>query len=134
MKKNYFIKTFNLIFNLICFSSLAFIVEWLSILIDTHLIEPKKSEMMGLFVPLNTLLNQASSYAHQIGIALSIMTAFLVAIEILTRLQSDHLINYFKSIKQTFKLRYFMRQREQTEKIIETQTVTAVNPIHRQFN
>ena len=59
-----------------------------------------------------------------------------VIIEILIRIRFDSLLNYFKSIYHTFRLRNFLIQREKSEKVttIENHTITTYNPINGSFN
>ena len=56
--------------------------------------------------------------------------------EILNRFRFDSLLNYFKSVYFTFKLRQFLTQREKSEKIttINIQDITTYNHINSTFN
>ena len=63
--------------------------------------------------------------------------SLLIAIEVILRIINDSIINYFKSVYQTIRLRQFLRQDENTESIISIDnqtTVTKFNPILKNFN
>lgn len=104
MKKSYFMYTFNLSIMLILISPFSFIFE--------------------------SLLN----LTHLMSIITLTLVLILAVIEWVFRIHSDNFWNWFKSINQTLKLRNFMRQSEQTEKIVGGQKVTHSNPINDKFN
>lgn len=124
-KKTYFMKTFNLISNLILFSILDFFVKFMLDFINTTF---EKSNLHIDFIPT------VSNFTFEIGIALVLVTTLLVAFEIINRIRYDSVSNYFKSGKQTISLHRFLQQSENSEKNTETQNLTSYNPINDQFN
>lgn len=130
MKKTYFIKTFNLTTNLFILSILDVIIVFLLKLLSEMLYKSK----IQLFLQLTKYPSQASEVLLEIAIGVVFFTLILIGAEFILRFRSDSLFNYFKSIKQTLNLRRFMRQRERSEKIVDSQKVTAYNPINDKFN
>lgn len=85
---------------------------------------------------VNIYLRLGSYYSY-LAMTYLLSTLFVsVIIEFLIRIRFDSLLNYFKSIYHTFRLRNFLIQREKTEKVttIENQTITTYNPINGSFN
>lgn len=132
MRKTYFIKTFNLNWNLSIFSILGF---FLSIVFRVVV---SKTESLSKFAPLSKI----SFYFENIY-RLVLMSTFLmillllfsVTIENISRLKKDSLTNYFLSIIKTFRLRRFTYQSERTDKVMnDSQSKTTMNPIYHDFN
>lgn len=132
MRKTYFIKTFNLNWNLSIFSILGF---FLSIVFGVVV---SKTESLSKFAPLSKI----SFYFENIY-RLVLMSTFLmillllfsVTIENISRLKKDSLTNYFLSIIKTFRLRRFTYQIERTDKVMnDSQSKTTMNPIYHDFN
>ena len=134
MKKSYFMKTFNLNINLILVSFLAEFIGWsLEFLSNQFKLNPLSFFDLSQF---NSYLELGSKYSYT---ALSILLFILfvsVMFEILNRFRFDSLLNYFKSVYFTLKLRQFLTQREKSEKIttIDNQNITTFNPINSSFN
>ena len=134
MKKSYFMKTFNLNINLILVSFLAGFIGWsLEFLSNQFKLNPLNFFDLSQF---NSYLELGSKYSYT---ALSILLFILfvsVMFEILNRFRFDSLLNYFKSVYFTLKLRQFLTQREKSEKIttIDNQNITTFNPINSSFN
>lgn len=134
MKKSFFMRTYNLNIYLMLFSLLTGFLGWsLSFLAST----------IDLTLPIALDLSQVNSYlttgSHYAYMAMSYLLGTLfasVTIEVLNRIRFDNLLNYFKSIYHTFKLRNFLTQREKSEKVttIDNQTITNYNPINGSFN
>lgn len=85
---------------------------------------------------VNIYLRLGSYYSY-LAMTYLLSTLFVsVIIEFLIRIRFDSLLNYFKSIYHTFRLRNFLIQREKTKKVttIENQTITTYNPINGSFN
>jgi len=134
MKKSYFMKTFNLNINLILVSFLAGFIGWsLEFLSNQFKLNPLNFFDLSQF---NSYLELGSKYSYT---ALSILLFILfvsVMFEILNRFRFDSLLNYFKSVYFTLKLRQFLTQREKSEKttMIDNQNITTFNPINSSFN
>ncbi|ARE22318.1 hypothetical protein FIB49_04555 [Lactococcus cremoris] len=129
-QKTYFMKTFNLIFNLILFSTLDFIIKFLLDLIHSGFEKLNFQPILRLADNVSAL----SNFTFGLGIASVSLVILLTTLEIVNRSRYDSVLNYFKSIKQTFGLRRFMGQSERSEKSVETQKVTSYNPIKDKFN
>ena len=134
VKKSYFMRTFNLNINLILVSFLAGFIGWsLEFLSNQFKLNPLSFFDLSQF---NSYLELGSKYSYT---ALSILLFILfvsVMFEILNRFRFDSLLNYFKSVYFTLKLRQFLTQREKSEKttMIDNQNITTFNPINSSFN
>ncbi|HHF7063820.1 TPA: hypothetical protein ACPQXF_000527 [Streptococcus mutans] len=134
MTKSFFMRTYNLNIYLFLFSLLTGFLGWLlGFLAGT----------LDLTLPIILDLSQVNDYlavgSHYSYMAMTYLLSSLFAsliIEVLNRIRFDSLLNYFKSIYHTFKLRNFLTQREKSEKVttIDNQTITTYNPINRSFN
>lgn len=134
MKKTYFIKTFNLILNLLIltlFGGLfSFVFKLLAFTFDKNNVLTKEL----FFIQIEKWTTLISDDFKYLAIATMILVLLLIVKEAISRLLKDSLLNYFKSIFQTFKLRYFLIQSERSEKTVENQKVTSFNPIFKDFN
>lgn len=77
------------------------------------------------------------SYTQQMATILLLVAVSLITIESAQRIISDNILNYFKSIYQTIRLRQFLKQDEKSESVITIDnqtTVTKFNPILKNFN
>lgn len=134
MKKSFFIRTYNLNIYLILFSLLTGFIGWSLGFLASN---------FDLSLPIALDLSQVNSYlamgSHYAYMAMNYLLGTLfasVTLEVLNRIRFDNLLNYFKSIYHTFKLRNFLTQREKSEKVttIDNQTITTYNPINGSFN
>ena len=130
MKKTYFMRTFNLNLRLVLFSISTFII---TVFLNFMSASFEKSSLLPLF-KLSNSISAFSNFTFELSVGLLSLVTLLTTLELIKRFKSDSLINYFKSIKQTFNLRRFMRQSERSGKIVETQKVTIFNPINEKFN
>lgn len=134
VKKSYFMRSFNLNINLILVSFLAGFIGWsLDFLSNQFKLNPLSFFDLS---QINGFLYLGSKYSY-ISMSFLLLTVFVsVMFEILNRFRFDSLLNYFKSIYFTFKLRQFLTQREKSEKIttIDNQNITTFNPINSSFN
>ncbi|MGO1127831.1 hypothetical protein ACTO1Y_07840 [Streptococcus sp. V728] len=134
MKKSYFMRTLNLNINLILVSFLAGFIGWsLDFLSNQFKLNPLSFFDLSQF---NGYLDLGSKYSYTAMSFLLLTLVVSVIFEILNRFQFDSLLNYFKSVYFTFKLRQFLTQREKSEKIttIDNQNITTFNPINSSFN
>lgn len=127
-------RSFNLNINLILVSFLAGFIGWsLDFLSNQFKLNPLSFFDLS---QINGFLYLGSKYSY-ISMSFLLLTVFVsVMFEILNRFRFDSLLNYFKSIYFTFKLRQFLTQREKSEKIttIDNQNITTFNPINSSFN
>lgn len=123
-------RTFNLNLRLVLFSISTFII---TVFLDFMSASFEKSSLLPLF-KLSNSISAFSNFTFELSVGLLSLVTLLTTLELIKRFKSDSLINYFKSIKQTFNLRRFMRQSERSGKIVETQKVTIFNPINEKFN
>ena len=130
MKKTYFMRTFNLNLRLVLFSISTFII---TVFLNFMSASFEKSSLLPLF-KLSNSISAFSNFTFELSVGLLSLVTLLTTLELINRFKSDSWINYFKSIKQTFNLRRFMRQSERSGKIVETQKVTIFNPINEKFN
>lgn len=132
MKKTYFIRTFNIIQNLFIMfvleAFLNFSLIFLSIAFENS------ATTIPLLLQLKKLIDYLSSCLNIAELITAILIAVLLAFEIIARVKDDSLLNIFKSIWQTLRLRHFMAQTERTEKTVEMQKVQSVNLIYANFN
>lgn len=134
MKKSYFMKTFNLNINLILVSFLAGFIGWsLEFLSNQFKLNPLSFFDLSQF---NSYLELGSKYSYTVLSILLFILFVSVMFEILNRFRFDNLLNYFKSVYFTLKLRQFLTQREKSEKTttIDNQNITTFNPINSSFN
>ncbi|MFS1663233.1 hypothetical protein [Streptococcus sp. zg-JUN1979] len=130
--KTHFMKSFNSIFYLFLLTPINSIFSWL-----LHILSIQLSNIS--FVKLdtvNTIIDTIISFCHGFTIVSLLLASLLVGIEMIQRLKTDSMWNYFLSTYHTFLLRCFLFQRERVQKIsnLEHQTVTTINPIHNGFN
>ena len=127
-------RTFNLNINLILFSFLAGFIGWsLDFLSNQFKLNPLSFFDLSR---INGYLYLGSKYSYTAMSFLLLTLVVSVMFEILNRFRFDSLVNYFKSVYFTFKLRQFLTQREKSEKIttIDNQNITTFNPINSSFN
>ncbi len=134
MKKTYFIKIFNLVLNLIFLtlfeSFFSFVFKLLVFTFDKNTTLSK----ISFFIQIEKWTALISDDFKYLAIATLILVLLLIVKEAISRLLKDSLLNFFKSIFQTFKLRHFLVQNESSEKTVENQKVTSFNPIFKNFN
>lgn len=127
-------KTFNLNINLILVSFLAGFIGWsLEFLSNQFKLNPLSFFDLSQF---NSYLELGSKYSYTVLSILLFILFVSVMFEILNRFRFDNLLNYFKSVYFTLKLRQFLTQREKSEKTttIDNQNITTFNPINSSFN
>ena len=131
MKRNFFQFTFNISFLLLFVSILCF-----SLNVVFNLTNPSKEIADVSLVLFNkNFSTTVITYIHRIAILTSSTALSLIAVEVISRIQKDSLLNYAKSIYQTFRMRYFLRQYHSTP----TETTGSpkgnhYNPILKSFN
>ncbi|MDT9490045.1 hypothetical protein AB6P12_08875 [Streptococcus mutans] len=136
MKRTFFQKTIDLSLNLLIFGFLCFFLKFgIGMFIQTLGSIPLSTtdETFIFFKDKLVLVNRYLQIGASVFIVVSLL---LIVIELFQRLTQDSLWNYVKSLYQTFRIRQFLKQDNQSEPIItvENQTVTRFNPILKSFN
>lgn len=136
MKRTFFQKTVDLSLNLLIFGFLCFFLKFgIGMLIQAlGVIQLPATDEILTFIRDKLIIVK---YYLQIGASVFIVVSLLlIVIELFQRLTQDSLWNYVKSLYQTFRIRQFLKQDNQSEPIItvENQTVTRFNPILKSFN
>ncbi|CYV10869.1 hypothetical protein [Streptococcus suis] len=137
MKKTFFQKSYNLIFSLLFFGLFSFILNFsLNLLVKLFGDFDIPSLVSTIFI-IQYKLSLLENYTSQIATILMLFAVSLIIIELTQRMINDSILNYFKSVYQTIRLRQFLRQDEKSESIITIDnqtTVTKSNPILKNFN
>ncbi|MBD9143892.1 MAG: hypothetical protein EGP48_03100 [Erysipelatoclostridium ramosum] len=137
MKKTFYQKTYNLISNLILFGITSFILGFALNLLKKLFGDLNIQSLNNTIILIQDKSSLLEGYINQLTLSLVLLTILLIAIEVILRIINDSIINYFKSVYQTIRLRQFLRQDENTESIISIDnqtTVTKFNPILKNFN
>ena len=128
-KQSYFLTYFTLAQFLLIISSTALFLSGVLFLIIAHFktssVTPSHFTLMieaGV-----TLLYQGLG---RFGLIIASFFLGLLLIEVVIRLRHDNLMNLWRSIYLTIRLRRFLRQDEPSE----NQKAQSVNPIHKSFN
>ena len=128
-KQSYFLTYFTLAQFLLIISSTALFLSGVLFLIIAHFktssVTPSHFTLMieaGV-----TLLYQGLG---RFGLIIASLFVGLLLIEVVIRLRHDNLMNLWRSIYLTIRLRRFLRQDEPSE----NQKAQSVNPIHKSFN
>ncbi len=129
MKKSYFMKTFDFTMVLLGFcigtSFLNFFLKYVAKILSTK----------SFFNVSNILsfIQTLQYWIEKTNKVFIILCVLIILIELYQRLLEDTLWNYFKSIFQTIRFRNYLRQVEQTTKIVtlDNKPLTAINLITR---
>ena len=132
-KKNYYIRCFALAQLLLIISSTALLLSGVLFLIITHF---KTSSVTPSHFTLTieagvTLLYE---WLARFGLITVSLFLYLLLIEVVIRLRHDNLMNLWRSIYLTIRLRRFLHQDEPSENQKDDQKAQSVNPIHKSFN
>lgn len=137
MKKTFFQKTYNIISSLLFFGLFSFILNFSLNLLVKLFGDFDIPSLDSTIIITQDKLSLLENYTSQIAIILMLVTVSLIIIELTQRMISDSILNYFKSVYQTIRLRQFLRQDEKSESVITIDnqtTVTKFNPILKNFN
>ena len=137
MKKTFFQKTYNLIFSLLFFGLISFILSFVFNLLVKMFGDFDIPSLNSAIITIQDKLSLLGSYTSQVSIMLFLIAVSLLIIELSQRIISDSILNYFKSVCQTIRLRQFLRQDEKSESAITIDnqtTITKFNPILKNFN
>ncbi|HEM3560266.1 TPA: hypothetical protein U1B53_000373 [Streptococcus suis] len=137
MKKTFFQKTYNIISSLLFFGLFSFILNFSLNLLVKLFGDFDIPSLDSIIIITQDKLSLLENYTSQIAIILMLVAVSLIIIELTQRMISDSILNYFKSVYQTIRLRQFLRQDEKSESVITIDnqtTVTKFNPILKNFN
>ncbi|BCK42651.1 hypothetical protein DAT299_02150 [Streptococcus suis] len=137
MKKTFYQKTYNLISSLLFFGLISFILNFSLNLLVKLFGDFDILSLDSTIIITQDKLSLLENYTSQIAIILMLVAVSLIIIELTQRMISDSILNYFKSVYQTIRLRQFLRQDEKSESVITIDnqtTVTKFNPILKYFN
>jgi hypothetical protein len=137
MKKTFFQKTYNFISSLLFFGLISFILSFSLNLLVKLFGDFDIPSLDSVILIIQDKLSLIANYTNQIANILLLMAASLTIIEFTQRMISDSILNYFKSVYQTIRLRQFLRQDEKSESAITIDnqtTITKFNPILKNFN
>lgn len=124
MKRNFFQFTFNVSFLFLFVSILCF-----SLNVVFNLTNPSNEIADVNLVLFNKNFGTTIiTYIHRMAILTSSTALSLIIVEVISRIRKDSLLNYAKSIYQTFRMRYFLRQYHSTP------TETTGNPKGNHYN
>ncbi|HEM5944684.1 TPA: hypothetical protein U2B00_001328 [Streptococcus suis] len=137
MKKTFYQKTYNLISSLLFFGLISFILNFALNLLVKLFGDFDIPSLDSTIIIIQDKLSLLENCTSQIAIILMLVAVSLIIIELTQRMISDSILNYFKSVYQTIRLRQFLRQDENSESVITIDnqtTVTKFNPILKNFN
>lgn len=137
MKKTFFQKSYNLISSLLFFGLISFILNFALNLLVKLFGDFDIPSLDSTIIIIQDKLSLLENYTSQIATILMLVAVSLIIIELTQRMISDSILNYFKSVYQTIRLRQFLRQNEKSESVITIDnqtTVTKFNPILKNFN
>lgn len=137
MKKTFFQKSYNLISSLLFFGLTSFILNFALNLLVKLFGDFNIPSLDSTIIIIQDKLSLLENYTSQIATILMLVAVSLIIIELTQRMISDSILNYFKSVYQTIRLRQFLMQDEKSESVITIDnqtTVTKFNPILKNFN
>ncbi|MGF2142717.1 hypothetical protein ACQUD9_08600 [Vagococcus fluvialis] len=133
MKKTYFMKSYNFNFNLFLLSIVTILICLMLKLLSIFLKNEVLLSYTSMFLNIANILTNLVIFGILLSLIFSICYIISICIEIVERLISDSLNNFFKSIFQTEKLRRFLFQNEQ-KNTADEYNQNAVNPTNIIFN
>lgn len=133
MKKTYFMKSYNFNFNLFLLSIGTILICLILKLLSIFLKNAVLLSYTTMFLNIANILTNLVIFGILLSLTFSICYIISICIEIVERLISDSLNNFFKSIFQTEKLRRFLFQNEQKNTTDEYNQNVA-NPTNIIFN
>lgn len=127
-------RTYNINIYLILFSILTGFIGW-SLDFLTNSLDLTLPVALGLS-QVSIYLSTGSHYSYMVMSYLLTVLFLSVILEVIKRVRFDSIINYFKSIYHTLRLRNFLTQQEKSEKVtmIDSKTITTYNPANASFN
>lgn len=137
MKKTFFQKSYNLISSLLFVGLISFILSFAFNLLVKLFGDFDIPSLNSFIIIIQNKFSLLGNYTSQIATILVLVAVSLIIVELTQRIISDCILNYFKSIYQTIRLRQFLRQDDKSESAITIDnqtTITKFNPILKNFN
>jgi hypothetical protein len=137
MKKTFFQKSYNLISSLLFVGLISFILSFAFNLLVKLFGDFDIPSLNSFIIIIQNKFSLLGNYTSQIATILVLVAVSLIIVELTQRIISDSILNYFKSIYQTIRLRQFLRQDDKSESAITIDnqtTITKFNPILKNFN
>ena len=136
MKKTFFQKSYNLISSLLFVGLISFILSFAFNLLVKLFGDFDIPSLNSFIIIIQNKLILLGSYTSQIATILVLVAVSLIIVELTQRMINDSILNYFKSVYQTIRLRQFLRQDDKSESAITINqtTITKFNPILKNFN
>ena len=137
MRKSFFQKTYNVNVWLIYFGFLSIILNCALQQLGKFIGSFHISQLKNISSHIQDKLGIIKYFSKLLSIILITLVVFLIAIELFQRFRNDSILNYFKSIFQTIRFRYFLKQDETTETVNDTEnqiTKTRIDPVIQSFN
>lgn len=132
MKKTFFQKTYNLNASLLFFALINSILSLAFNLLVKLFGDFDILSSNSFIIIIQNKLRLLGSYTSQIATILVLFAVSLIIVELTQRMICDSILNYFKSVYQTIRLRQFLRQDDKSESAITIDnqtTITKFNPI-----
>lgn len=137
MRKSFFQKSYNIVRNLLFLGTISFTFSLIIYLVTKLIDNINIPELYNQIIIVQSKLTICEHITKNIT-ALSILIASLfIMLELAFRFTNDSILNYFKSVYQTIRLRQFLKQDENSKSVISIDnqtTVTKYNPILKKFN
>ena len=137
MKKTFFQKSYNLISSLLFIGLISFILSFAFNLLVKLFGDFDIPSLNSFIIIIQNKLILLGSYTSRIATILVLVAISLIIVELTQRMISDSILNYFKSVYQTIRLRQFLRPDDKSESAITIDnqtTITKFNPILKNFN
>ena len=137
MKKTFFQQSYNLISSLLFVGLISFILSFAFNLLVKLFGDFDIPSLNSFIIIIQNKLILLGSYTSQIATILVLVAVSLIIVELTQRMINDSILNYFKSVYQTIRLRQFLRQDDKSESAITIDnqtTITKFNPILKNFN
>ena len=137
MKKTFFQKSYNLISSLLFVGLISFILSFAFNLLVKLFGDFDIPSLNSFIIIIQNKFSLLGNYTSQIATILVLVAVSLIIVELTQRMISDSILNYFKSVYQTIRLRQFLRQDDKSESAITIDnqtTITKFNPILKNFN
>ncbi|MBF0778409.1 hypothetical protein E4T82_06685 [Streptococcus cuniculi] len=137
MKKSFFQKTYNLNINLILLISLLLLLKFAFLFLENQFGNIEIESLKSSISFVQEKLNFVAHFIQSLTLTLISILVLSICTELFQRITKDSVLNYFKSIYQTIRLRQFLKQDEMSESItsIDNQTtVTKFNLTLKNFN
>ena len=137
MKKTFFQKTYNIVRNLLLLGVINFAFSLVIHLIKKLIDNINASELYNQIIIVQSKLTICEHITQNIAALSILITLLFIMLELAFRFTNDSILNYFKSVYQTIRLRQFLKQDENSKSVISIdnqKTVTKYNPDLKKLN